>query len=176
MTTYAITQYSKIGIRSHNTVVDLNELIKGLIRSMAIPDEVKINIEQPLPVAIFDQRVITDVFGNLLSNAWRALKAGSGQITINGIEQEQWWQFSVSDNGCGIAAEHQEQVFDMFYSIPQPDKIEGLGIGLAIVKKSVNTCGGQVWLQSDLNKGSTFYFTMPKEEAICTIDSSGKIK
>ena len=85
-----------------------------------------------------------------------------GQIRINCDEQADWWQFSITDNGPGIEKEHFETIFQMFQTLAPKDKSDSTGIGLALVKRIVKTYGGKVWVESEFGRGSTFFFTIPK--------------
>jgi signal transduction histidine kinase len=71
------------------------------------------------------------------------------------------WEFSVSDNGPGIAPEYHERIFGIFQMLDARDRVEGTGIGLSIVKKLVESRGGRVWVESEVGSGSTFRFLWP---------------
>ncbi|MCX5962088.1 MAG: ATP-binding protein, partial [Cyanobacteria bacterium] len=81
-----------------------------------------------------------------------------GRIQITVQPDAEIWRFSVTDDGCGIAPENQERVFDIFKTLSGNDK-NNTGIGLSIVKKLVETQGGKVTLESQLSMGTTFSFT-----------------
>jgi signal transduction histidine kinase len=81
------------------------------------------------------------------------------RIHISAKQAGPFWVFSISDNGIGIEREHQERIFLMFQRLH--DRARYPGIGLAICKRIVDRMGGQIWVESEVSKGSTFYFTVP---------------
>jgi signal transduction histidine kinase len=85
-----------------------------------------------------------------------------GLITIDCTDREDVWVFSVSDNGPGIAPQHFERIFRLFQTLDDPDQSDGGGIGLTITRKIVELYSGKIWLDSELDHGSTFFFTLPK--------------
>jgi signal transduction histidine kinase len=109
---------------------------------------------------------------NLISNAVKFTPA-RGQVNLavqkNGAG---WLQISVSDTGPGIAPEEANRIFEEFYQLRQPGekKSRGVGLGLAISKKLVEMHGGKIWLQSEMGKGSAFYFTVPTNEPPVSVD------
>jgi len=104
------------------------------------------------------------VFQNLLSNAVKYMDKPKGQIKVGCIEQDGFWRFSVSDNGPGIDEKYFEKIFNMFQTLSPQDGVESTGIGLSIVKKIAELNGGRVWVESEVGKASTFFFTLPKQE------------
>ena len=105
---------------------------------------------------------MTQVFRNLVDNAVKYMDKPRGQIRIDCAEEDGFWKFSVADNGRGIREKHFEKIFQMFQTFASRDEIEGTGIGLAIVKKLVETSGGSLWVESQVDEGSTFFFTLPR--------------
>ena len=85
----------------------------------------------------------------------------NGIIKIGCVEQGYWWKFRVSDNGPGIEQRHFEKIFRIFQTLPKNEEPETTGIGLAVAKKIVELYGGKIWVESQLGKGSTFFFTLP---------------
>jgi signal transduction histidine kinase len=102
------------------------------------------------------------VFQNLLSNAAKFLDKPEGEIAVNVCDDEEYWRFSVTDNGPGIGAKHYERVFQIFQTLRPHDQSESTGVGLSIVKKIVELQGGKIWVESQPGEGSTFFFTVPK--------------
>jgi signal transduction histidine kinase len=77
-------------------------------------------------------------------------------------ERDDCREFSVSDNGPGIDPRYHDRIFQIFQTLASRDEHESTGIGLALVKKIVSLFGGDVWIESEVGNGSTFYFTVPK--------------
>jgi two-component system phosphate regulon sensor histidine kinase PhoR len=103
------------------------------------------------------------VFFNMLDNAVNYTQAG-GHISIAAREKDGFIETAIVDNGPGIAEEHLSHVFERFYRVDKARSRElgGTGLGLSIVKHIVQAHGGRVWAESALEKGSTFYFTLPR--------------
>ncbi len=113
-----------------------------------------------LPDVYADSERITHVFANLLSNALRFTKPG-GTVTIGGEAAAGAVRFAVTDTGVGLRAEHLDRVFEQFYRVPGQEGTQGVGLGLAIVKQIILAHGGEVGVESEYGKGSTFWFTLP---------------
>jgi PAS domain S-box-containing protein len=124
-----------------------------------------IAVVDPLPIVLGCQDELTRLFQNLISNAIKYRHTDRHPVIRITCEQvEDAWQFSVADNGIGIASEYHDRIFIIFQRLHGRETYEGTGIGLAICKKIVSTFGGKIWVESGLSKGSTFYFTIPKEK------------
>jgi signal transduction histidine kinase len=106
---------------------------------------------------------IREVFQNLIDNAIKFMDKPKARIKIDCIEKENFWQFSITDNGPGIKSEYFKKIFMMFQTLKRRDEFEATGIGLAIVKKIIEMNQGRVWVESQPGQGSTFFFTLPKE-------------
>jgi light-regulated signal transduction histidine kinase (bacteriophytochrome) len=105
---------------------------------------------------------ISQVFQNLIINAIKFQKKGvQPDIQIRSERIKDAWKFSVRDNGIGIAASHFERVFGIFQRLHTHEEYEGSGIGLANCKKIIQLHRGEIWIESTLGEGSTFYFTIP---------------
>jgi light-regulated signal transduction histidine kinase (bacteriophytochrome) len=106
---------------------------------------------------------LRQVFQNLIENALKYSKADiSPVIQINFTELEKEYQFSIEDNGIGISEEYFQRIFIIFQRLHNKDEYSGTGMGLSITKKIVENLGGKIWLSSEIEKGTTFYFTIFK--------------
>jgi signal transduction histidine kinase len=111
-----------------------------------------------------DSARIHHVFANLLTNALRFTSPG-GTVTVQALKALDSVRFSVQDTGQGIAAEHLGRLFEQFYRVPGQDEKSGVGLGLHIVKEIVEAHGGEVGVESEIGKGSTFHFTLPVKKS-----------
>jgi PAS domain S-box-containing protein len=115
-----------------------------------------------LPVVMADKLQLEQLFQNLISNAIKFCSQARPQIHITAKQnQVNEWVFSVQDNGIGIEQIYADRIFVIFQRLHTRDKYSGTGIGLAICKKIVERHNGQIWFESQLGQGTTFYFTIP---------------
>ena len=114
-----------------------------------------------LPELIADQALISKLFQHLISNALKFRNENPPQIKISVKKLESSYQFAVSDNGIGIQKEYFDKIFVIFQRLHAKNKFPGTGIGLALCKKIVEQHGGTLWVESEPNQGTTFYFTIP---------------
>jgi len=160
-----ILQYSRVGrVREEKTQVNLNELVPTIVDMVAPPENITITVENELPVVEFEETRIIQVFQNLLSNAVKYMDKPEGKIEIGCIEEDAFWKFSVKDNGPGIEERYFERIFQMFQTLSPRDEFESTGVGLTLVKKIIELYGGRIWLESKVGIGSTFFFTLSKQE------------
>ena len=122
-------------------------------------------IHDPLPTVSADPTQIGQVFQNLITNAIKFQGKNTPEIQISVQKQRYYkeWIFAVKDNGIGIERRHQERIFEVFKRLHTREEYPGTGIGLSIVKKIIKHHGGQIWVESEPGRGSTFYFTIPKK-------------
>jgi signal transduction histidine kinase len=106
---------------------------------------------------------LQQVFMNLVGNAVKYGDAANPRIEITTQRTEGCHQFSVRDNGPGIAPQYHDRVWQIFQTLAARDKVEGTGIGLSVVRKIVEARGGHAWLESDVGRGATFHFTWPDQ-------------
>jgi PAS domain S-box-containing protein len=118
----------------------------------------------PLPVIDTDGTRLAQVFQNLIGNAIKYRGAELPQIHISARQAGREWIFSVRDNGMGIESQYFDRIFVIFQRLHGQKEYQGTGIGLAMCKKIVNRLGGRIWVESELAKGSTFYFALPAGE------------
>ena len=140
--------------------VNLNEIIDTIKELIYVPEHISIKINNKLPTIKIDKTRVQQVFQNLISNAVNYIEKEKGLIEIDYVEYKTHYTFSVKDNGIGIAKEHHEKIFKIFNSLGNYEK--STGIGLSIVKKVVSLYKGKIWLESELKKGTTFFFTLAK--------------
>lgn len=106
---------------------------------------------------------LKQLFQNLITNAMKFQRPNIQPIIkISGADKGSHWQFSIQDNGIGIEEEYFDRIFSLFQKIHGKEDFEGTGLGLAICKKIVEQHQGKIWLESEVNKGTTFYFTIKK--------------
>jgi PAS domain S-box-containing protein len=134
--------------------------------SMVIEDNHAIVTSDELPTVMADASQMVQLFQNLVGNAIKFRDEELPRIHVSALEKGNEWVFSVKDNGIGIDPQFSERIFVAFQRLHSREKYPGTGIGLAICNKIVDRHGGKIWIESELGKGSTFYFTMPKRGGV----------
>ncbi len=158
-----ILQYSRVGrIREDIVKVDLDALLPTIVDAIAPPEHIMVRVDARLPVIECERTRITQVFQNLLTNAVKYSDKPTSEIVVACTEDSDAWTFSVTDNGPGIEEKHFDRIFQIFQTLAPRDEFESTGVGLTLVKKIVEHYGGKIWLISDVGKGTTFFFTLPK--------------
>jgi signal transduction histidine kinase/HAMP domain-containing protein len=162
----SILHYSEIGRTARRIEpVDLNVLIPDVIGQLDPPEHVQITVAPNLPTVVSEKVRLIQLFQNLIGNAIKYMDKPQGLIEVDYASQDEYWRFSVTDNGPGIDEKYFTKIFEMFQTLTRRDELESTGIGLAVVKKIVDLCGGSVWVESKVGEGTTFYFTLPKQHA-----------
>lgn len=160
-----VLQYSRAGRTEEKIVqVNLDTFIPEAIDMLVPPENISITIENTMPVIECAETHVMQLFQNLLSNAIKYMNKPQGRINVGCIEENGFWKFSIADNGPGIEEKHFEKIFKMFQALSVSEDFEGTGVGLTIAKKIVELYGGNIWVESKIGKGSTFFFTLPKQE------------
>jgi PAS domain S-box-containing protein len=147
------------------TTVDLNVIL----------DEVKLNLDtqakeaaaevrtDKLPLVLGDRTLLLQLFQNLISNGIKFRSDAAPVIDVRCTQRDGAYVFSVSDNGIGLDPRHHERVFEVFNTLNPRGQFEGNGVGLSICKKVVERHGGNIWVESELGKGTSFWFTLPAQ-------------
>ncbi len=156
-----VLTYSSIGNESgEKTSVDLEDVITGLVQIMYKPEHIKIEINNKLPVVVGYKTKLQQLFQNLISNAIKFIDKDNGIVKVDVLEQSDYYKFSIKDNGIGIEPKHHNKIFKVFHALNK--RKDSTGIGLSIVKKIVDLHGGEIWLESEVNVGTIFFFTIKK--------------
>lgn len=149
---------------------DLNEVIKdieSMMETTLSEANASIMVDKKLPTIVCDLPRITEVYRNLITNAVKYNDKKDKRIEIGCNEQAGEQVFYVRDNGIGISQQFYEDVFRIFKRLnEESDNVKGTGVGLTFVKKIIERHGGHIWIESEMGKGTTFYFTInqPKGE------------
>jgi len=160
-----VLQYSKAGHTDEGPMpVHLDKFVPEVIDMLVPPKNISITIEGPMPVIECEQTHAMQLFQNLLSNAIKYMDKEEGSIKVACTEQDDFWQFSITDNGPGIEEKHFERIFKMFQALSTNEETQSTGVGLTIAKKIVELYGGRIWVESTVGEGSTFLFTLPKQK------------
>ena len=159
----SLLEYSRLNKIRPFEKINPNALLENVLSEMAgsINESGAIIKIDELSSINGDPVLITQLFRNLISNAIKFRdNSRKSEVFISGKKTDEGFLFSVKDNGIGIAKEYYEKIFVMFQRFYPRDKYPGSGMGLAICKKIVEQHGGKIWVESEINKGSTFYFTI----------------
>jgi chemotaxis family two-component system sensor kinase Cph1 len=154
------TNLEEVDIKNlvNETLALYQKQIKDLHAEIKIDDLPKLQTYKPL---------IRQVFQNLISNGLKYHSQDQTPvIIIKSEEKKDYWQFSVADNGIGVEPEYFEKIFIIFQRLHNSAEYPGTGMGLAIAKKIVENLGGKIWIESAQGKGSTFYFTVLKNNKV----------
>lgn len=156
-----VLTYSKIDSQEIQVEkVDVNEVSLNIINIIHIPDHITVKVKSHLPTINADRFRIQQLFQNIISNAVNYIDKEVGIVEIDYEESDNHYVFSIKDNGVGIDEKHQLKVFNTFQSYT--DSEHSTGLGLSIVKKIVQNYNGEIWIESKLGKGSTFFIKLMK--------------
>ncbi|MCR4336345.1 MAG: ATP-binding protein [Candidatus Omnitrophica bacterium] len=145
--------------------IDMNEICEQAIENLkiSIEENKALITHTSLPRIYANQTQMIQLFQNLIGNAIKFKRPGvKSKVHISAENKGGMWIFSVEDNGVGIEPEYFDRIFDIFRRLHSHSDYAGTGIGLAICKKIIEYHHGQIWVQSILGKGSTFYFSLPE--------------
>ena len=159
-----LVTYSELKWAEELEKVDFHEIVQATLARLedviqASHAEIQVG---NLPALKADKEQIICVLVNLVENAIKFQNGKKPHIHINAMENEKGgWTFSVRDNGIGIDPEYHKKVFALFQRLNERDKYPGIGLGLPLCKKIIEQYNGKIWVESQLGKGSAFYFTLP---------------
>lgn len=156
--------YSRVGTeRAIKEEVDCNKTLKDALANLEVAvKESKASIKQFTLPKIFGNYIqITQVFQNLVANAIKYQGESKPTIEISAEKKDGMWLFAVKDNGIDIEQWFSERIFIVFQKLHDHRKYPGSGIGLALCKRVIEKHGGKIWFESEVGKGTTFFFTLP---------------
>jgi PAS domain S-box-containing protein len=156
--------YSRIGTQGKPLEpTDCNRIVEEVLFDLhvTIQESDAVVNHDPLPTVMADSTQLRQLFQNLIGNALKFKGQHQPEVHVGVERQDDQWRFSIRDNGIGIDPKFVERVFVIFQRLHGREKYPGTGIGLAVCKKIVERHGGRIWVESEPDHGSTFYFTMP---------------
>jgi PAS domain S-box-containing protein len=150
----------------HEEAIDFAKMVAEIAREANPAGHAVIRID-PLPVVRGDVAALRQVWTNLIANAVKySAKRDRALIRVGGETEGDEYVFHVSDNGAGFDPAYASRLFGMFERLHAPSEFEGTGVGLAIVRRSVERHGGRVWAEGRPNHGATFYFSLPVSRVV----------
>jgi light-regulated signal transduction histidine kinase (bacteriophytochrome) len=159
--------YARLGrVQPSCVAVDLNRVAADVTDILAATIEdraARVTVAASMPAVVAEPTLVGEVLRNLISNALKFNTHAEPHVRVGAERDGDLVVVSVRDNGIGIAPEHHTAVFEMFRRLHSRQRYEGTGAGLSFVRKIVEAHGGRVWLESALERGSTFYFTLPAD-------------
>ncbi len=171
------TDRIKLELESVNLIDVINEVAVSFEgQSVQKPMNFSLDLPDSLPPVWADKSRVVQVMVNLLSNAWRYTPENGDIILRASRRDDAFVQIDVQDSGIGIAEKDQANIFERFYRAEEQVEVEmvdGTGLGLSITKSFVEMLGGEIWLESELNVGTTFSFTLPVESAAIAAEEAG---
>ncbi|WP_237276247.1 sensor histidine kinase [Tenacibaculum ovolyticum] len=146
---------------NYSSDIDLNKMLTSIAKANSRV-KCKVLLKDTFPKVKGVEYQLLQVFQNLVQNAIKYNENEEKIITISYKTVNQFYQFSIEDNGIGIEEKYFEKIFKLFQKLEVLTEKDSIGMGLALVKKIINMMGGKIWLKSKLGEGTTFYFTIPK--------------
>lgn len=159
-----LLEYSRVGRQRHpSELVNVVALVRNIVDFLVPPSGFQVFIHEPMPELTTERVPLETVLRNLIANAFKHHREpAKGEVHIFAVERGQWVEFSIQDNGPGIAPNFHQRIFEIFQTLKPRDEVEGSGVGLTVVKKLVEVQGGQIEVVSREGKGALFRFTWPK--------------
>ena len=158
--------YSRVGRKeAAPEPVETGALVRDVVATVAPPEGFDVRVEGPFPVVETARAPLALVLRNLVGNAIKHHDRADGRVTVSARARDGWAEFTVEDDGPGVPAEYRDRVFGLFQTLRPRDEVEGSGMGLAIVKKTVEGRGGRIALETAAGGGARFRFTWPLRPA-----------
>lgn len=158
-----ILEYSRVGQSVHEqNMEDLNLVVVDVLDAVVPRKKFNFVMDKALPPIKIDRTRAQQIFQNIISNSVKYMDKEVGEIHLTCETMGSYWKIGLRDNGPGIEKQYFDKIFQIFQTLKPRDEYESTGVGLAIVKKSVELYGGKVWLESVIGEGTTFFFTLPQ--------------
>jgi light-regulated signal transduction histidine kinase (bacteriophytochrome) len=167
-----LLEYSRAGAAvDEPQQVDMDHVLSTLMTQLApAVSAAKASIAvEPLPSVRGDSARLSRLFRELIDNALKFHGDHPAQVRIGAEDAGSQWLFSVSDQGIGIEPRQQQRIFEVFQRLHDRGKYDGIGIGLAVCRRIVESHGGRLWVESGDGRGARFLFTLPKGDAVSDI-------
>ena len=159
-----ILQYSRAGrVTERSVEIDTKRLLSDVLDLLPVPADAVIDVSDTLPTLLGPVAPLQQIFINLVGNALKYNARPQPRVSVTARDAGLFVEFAVRDNGPGIPREYHDRIWGIFQTLEARDKVEGTGIGLALVKKLAEEQGGRAWVESDPGEGATFRFLWPKE-------------
>ena len=163
----SLLTYSRVGRKeAAPEAIDTAALVREAVALVAPPAGVEVQVAGTFPTLVSARAPLALVIRNLVSNAVKHHDRPDGRVTVSARMDGDWAEFTIADDGPGIAPEYRDRVFGLFQTLRPRDEVEGSGMGLSIVKKAVQSRGGQVWIEPSAERGAMFRFTWPTQATI----------
>ena len=140
--------------------INLNSILENILDTIFIPSHIEILVKKELPIVKGDKFRLQQLFQNLLSNAIKYIDKKNGCVEVDVVSDGLYWKFSIKDNGIGIDKKYFKKIFKVFQVLEEGEN--STGVGLSIVKKIIDFYNGQIWVESEVDQGTTFYFKLLK--------------
>jgi signal transduction histidine kinase len=152
-------------VRETIEAVEVDALLAETVDLLSPPPAFTVDIGPGMPTLVAERTRLQQVFANLISNGLKHHNRPDGRIEVRVREADDphAYEFTIADDGPGIAPQYHERIFGIFQTLRPRDQVEGSGLGLALVKKIVEHDGGRIWLESAEGCGTTFHFTWPRQ-------------
>jgi signal transduction histidine kinase len=161
--------FSRVGrLTREHVEIGADELVEQALANLSLAIEesgATVTVATDLPRVSVDAPLLVGVFQNLIGNAIKFRGERRPEIAVSVADAGEDWEFSVADNGIGIGPEYADRIFVIFQRLHPKDAYPGTGIGLAMARKIIEYHGGRIWLDTSVDSGTVFRFTLPKIEA-----------